>query len=304
MGCNRGMAGAASTAAEKGERRESQLRRPDFIAVGPPRTATTWFDRALRGHVGLPRKRKETDFFKRNYDRGLAWYLGYFRDCAADIPCGEICPTYFPLPEARERVARDLPEVRIVVTLRDPVERAYSYYRMLRRYAWVKAGFEEAVERRRDIRDCNRYAYHLAEWQRLFGKERVCVLLYDDLKTSPQEYIDRFCDFVGAPRFKLDDRVKLSEEVNGVARAPRSKHLAQNARNLQIWLDDHDWWRTRDLLERWGVWRFCYGRGGEFAPLDPEVDKRVRNRFVPEVERLEQLIGRDLSAWKTPRAAR
>jgi Sulfotransferase domain len=304
MGCNRLMAGAPMVAAERGEDRNSVPRRPDFIAVGPPRTATTWFDKALRGHVGLPRGRKETDFFKRNYGRGLTWYLEYFRECPSDRPCGEICPTYFPLPEVRARMASHLPGVKVVVTLRDPVERAYSYYRMLRRYAWVKVGFEQAVEQREDIRDCNRYAYHLSEWQRLFGKEHVCVLLYDDLKASPQDYVDCFCDFISAPRVKLDDRIKLTDEVNGVGRAPRSKHLAQNARNLQIWLDDNDWWRTRDLLERWGVWRFCYGGGEQFPALDHRLDTRLRELFVPEVEQLEQLIGRDLSVWKTPRAGR
>ena len=57
------------------------------------------------------------------------------------------------------------------------------------------------------------------------------------------------------------------------------------------------------LLEVAGVWKFCFGGGEEFAPLDPEVDARLREHFRPEVEALERLIGRDLSAWKTTRAA-
>jgi hypothetical protein len=291
---------AASSLSENARPRSAR-RRPDFIAVGPPRTATTWLDEALRGHVGLPRNRKETDFFKRNYARGLQWYLDYFRDCPGSQPCGEICPTLFPLAESRERIARDLPGVKIIVTLRDPVARAYSYYRLMRRYSWVKTGFEEAVRNRKDIQDCNRYAFHLREWQRLFGEDRVLVSLYDDLKASPQAYVDRICDFLGGARFQLDSRIEISEEVNAVARAPRSKHLAQNARNLQIWLDDNDWCRTRDLFDRWGVWRFCYGRGEEFKPLDFEADARVRALFIPEVEELEKLTGRDLTAWKAPR---
>ncbi len=296
------MASSPSSESVAPRKRESLApRSPDFIAVGPPRTATTWLDEALRGHLGLPRNRKETDFFKRNYSRGLQWYLGYFRDCPRDLPCGEICPTLFPLAESRERIAHDLPGVKIIVTLRDPVARAYSYYRLMRRYSWVKTGFEEAVRNRKDIQDCNRYAFHLREWQRLFGENRVLVCLYDDLKASPQAYVDRICDFLETLPFQLDSSIKISEEVNGVARAPRSKHLAQNARNLQIWLDDNDWYRTRDLFDRWGVWRFCYGRGEEFKPLDPEVDARVRSLFIPEIEQLEKLIGRDLTAWKTPR---
>ncbi|HXW84808.1 MAG TPA: sulfotransferase domain-containing protein, partial [Candidatus Binataceae bacterium] len=301
IGCNFAVTAAASVDLNARARRGTLPRRPEFLAVGPPRTATTWLDQALRGHVGLPANRKETDFFKRNYARGIDWYLDYFRDCPPDLPCGEVCPTLFQLPEARERVVRDFPEMRIIVTLRDPVARAYSYYRFMRKLAWVSTGFEEAVESRRDIRDGNRYAHHIREWQRLFGADRVLVLINDDLRISAQGYIDRFCDFVGAPRFRLDESISISDEVNGVARAPRNKLLAQAARQLRTWLGDHNWHGTNRSLERLGVWRFCQGGGQEFPPLDVATDARVRALFAAEVEQLERLIGRDLSAWRTPR---
>ncbi len=286
------------------ESREGPGRLPDFIAVGPPRTATTWLDRVLRGHAGLPFDRKETDFFKRNYWRGLDWYRAYFRQCPPELPAGEICPTYFPLAEARERIARDVPGCGIIVTLRDPVARAYSYYRLMRRVGWEKADFEQAVARRADLADTNRYAFHLKAWQELFGVSRVLVCLYDDLKASPQAHIDRVCAFIGAPRFTLGDSAFADDEVNSVARAPRSRRLARNARKLRIWLDDHDWRRAIALLERAGAWDFCFGRGEEFPPLDPVLEARLRERFRPEVEALEEMLGRDLSAWKSPRAKR
>ena len=118
-------------------------RLPDFIAVGPPRTATTWLHEVLQGHVCLPADRKETDFFTRFYDRGLDWYADYFRHCEGGIPVGELSPMYFASPPARERIARHLPECKIIVSLRDPVERAYSNYRMLRRIVATKVDFED-----------------------------------------------------------------------------------------------------------------------------------------------------------------
>ena len=59
-----------------------------------------------------------------------------------------------------------------------------------------------------------------------------------------------------------------------------------------------------NLLERMGVWRFCGGRGELYPPLTPEQDQRLRARYLPEVEALEELLKIDLSAWKKPRAAR
>ena len=81
-------------------------RLPDFLGVGPPRTATSWLDAVLRGHVGLPHDIKEVDFFVGNYSRGIDWYKSYFRDCDPNLPAGEICPSYFGSAEAREQIGR------------------------------------------------------------------------------------------------------------------------------------------------------------------------------------------------------
>jgi Sulfotransferase domain len=101
-------------------------RLPDFLGVGPPRTATSWLDAALRGHAAMPREIKEVDFFVKNYARGIDWYRSYFRDADPALPAGEICPSYFGPPEVRERVKLHLPNCKIICTIRDPVESLYS----------------------------------------------------------------------------------------------------------------------------------------------------------------------------------
>jgi hypothetical protein len=57
------------------------------------------------------------------------------------------------------------------------------------------------------------------------------------------------------------------------------------------------------LLRKAGIWRFSFRGGGEFGPLDPALDRQLRERFRPEVEALEEMLGRDLSAWRRPRGA-
>ena len=279
-------------------------RLPDFMGVGPPRTGTTWLDEVLRGHVGLPEGRKETDFFKRNYPRGVDWWAAYFENCPPNLPCGEICPTYFALEQARTRLAELLPECRIVITLRDPVERAYSYFRLLHRHGWMKTGFEEAVMRRRDIRDQSRYAAHLRAWQQTFGAERVYVGFYDDLKARPQAFIDGITSFLGIPSIPVAGSAIAEERVNTVGEAPRSRSLARRARRLHLWLEDKKFDSTMRILTDLGVWRFFATGGPKFEPLTDEVDARLREVFRPDIEELEKLLGRDLTAWKTPRSKR
>jgi hypothetical protein len=278
-------------------------RLPAFIAVGPQRTGTTWLYEVMRPHLGLPRGTKETDFFLRNYSKGMEWYLDFFRGYPSEMLLGEVDPNYFGEEVARERIAKDIPRAKIVVTLRDPIERAYSSYRVMRRDAWTRVGFEETFATNRIIRESSRYAYHLVDWQRTFGKDRVLVCLYDDLERSPQRFLDQISDFVGMKRIKVEGSAIASERVNSVTHAPRSRKLAQNARNARDWMRLHRWHRAIDLFERAGVWKFCFGGGEEFGALDPAIDTRLREHFRPEIEALERLIDRDLSAWKTKRVS-
>ena len=276
-------------------------RLPDFVAVGPQRTGTTWLHEVMKPHLGLPRGIKETDFFLKNYSLGMGWYREFFHGYPPDLLLGEVDPNYFGEEIARERIAQDIPRAKIVVTLRDPVERAYSSYRVMRRDAWTRVSFEETVSTNRIIRESSRYACHLERWQQSFGKDRVLACFYDDLEQSPQKFLDRICDFIGAKRINVEGSAIAVERVNTVTHAPRSRKLAQNARNARDWMRLHRWHRAVDLLERTGVWRFCFGGGEQFGELALDIDARLREHFRPEVEALERLTGRDLSAWKKNR---
>src|SRR5262249_33373038 len=152
--------------------------------------------------------------------------------------------------------------------------------------------------------DTNRYATHLGAWFDRFGRDRVLVLFHEELRESAQRFVDRICDFIEAPRIQLPSNGAGTQRVNNVERAPRNLRLARRARKVRLWLEDHDWYRTVRSFEHAGIWRFCFERGDAYPPLDAEADARIRARFVPEIERLEQLVGRDLSRWKNGRAAR
>ncbi|MFZ0889364.1 MAG: sulfotransferase domain-containing protein [Candidatus Binataceae bacterium] len=275
---------------------------PDFIAVGPPRTATTWLDKVLRGHVSLPRI-KETDFFGANFPRGFAWYRSHFRNPPAGRPMGEVCTRYFTSPEARERIGRYIPDCKIICTLRDPVQRLHSHYRLARSMAWLgRVGIEEAVAARQgrsnpgNMITGSLYSTGVKAWQDRFGKGNVSVLLNDDLVGDEQKYLDQVCTFVGIPMIDLAHSQLRNRTVNARPNAPRSWWLARGAGMLRAFLRRH---RVSALSERFqALWYFCFSGGEEFAPLDPAFEARLREYFRPDVEALEELLQRDLSAWK------
>ncbi|MGA2410214.1 MAG: sulfotransferase [Candidatus Binataceae bacterium] len=276
--------------------RRGEGRLPDFLGVGPPRTATSWLDAVLRGHAGMPREIKEVDFFVKNYARGIGWYKSYFRDADPALPAGEICPTYFGPAEVRERVKLHIPNCRIICTLRDPVESVYSAYRLSLRNVWTRTDIESFASGGWG----NARTIALREWRRMFGEANVLACIYDDLAADPQGYLDPICAFIGIPRIDLKGHELATRRVNTFKQMPKSQWLARRARKLRNRLMEREAYGIVDLLRRAGVWRFCFERGEELPPLDPAVEQRLRDRFRPDIEALENLIGRDLSMWKRP----
>jgi sulfotransferase family protein len=283
----------------------SKRRLPEIIGAGPGRTGTTWLHRVLEGHVDLPYGVKETQFFSTFYDHGIDWYARHFRYATGDRRIAEICPNYFFKLESIERIKQHIPDCRIVTTMRDPVDRLYSKYKLVRHTAGARGGtLEEALKAWPSLGSGNRYAFYLEAWFAAFGRENVLVTIYDELRAEPQKYLNRVTDFMGVERIALSDRRHISDDVNAFTRAPKNRKLARRATRLMNWLQGHQSYGVIDLLDRAGVWQFCAGRGELYPPLTPEEDARLRKRFLPEVEALEALLKIDLSAWKKPREAR
>jgi hypothetical protein len=279
---------------------ERELRLPDFIGVGPGRTGTTWIHQVLNGRVNLPAGIKETDFFTTNYHKGIEWYSRHFRNADGARPTGEINP-YFGFREAAERIARHIPRCKIICTFRNPVERIYSAYKLWRHYTLTKDPLDVFVVKVPQVIEVTRYATHLADYRARFGDDRVMVLLNDDLRADPQAYLDSVCDFIGIARYQVPPAAREGEMINSINDLPRFPRVARKARHFMYWLEEKQAYGTSNFLERAGAWKFVFGGGERFGPLDPAIEGRLHELMRPEIDALEQMIGRDLSAWKSPR---
>src|SRR5579863_8974828 len=245
-------------------------RLPQTIAVGPPRTGSTWLHQALEGRVDLPYGVKETQFFNYFYDRGIDWYARHFRFATGDRPIVEICPPYFFRAEVLDRIKTHTPECRIIATMRDPVDRVYSTYKLMRHTAAARRGtFEQILDAWPTIAAGGSYAPRLKAWFESFGRENVLVTMYDELRAEPQKYLNRVTSFIGIEKIALSERPQIPNDVNAIARAPRNRRLARRANSLEYWLRGRQAYGVINLFERAGVWQFCAGRGEAFPPLTP-----------------------------------
>lgn len=274
-------------------------RLPEFFAVGPPRTATTWLYRVLRGHAGLAAGIKETQFFSWNYDLGIDWYKQFFRRCPPNLPIGEISPTYFDYGSARERIKQSVPGAKIIITLRDPVDRMYSQYKLWRCLGLIDGPFDYATQRE-VLSASASYAFNIQAWVTLFGRDRVLVLFHEDLERDPQRVVGSVCAFIEIPTVDVTHSGLSGQRVLNLTRSPLSVTLAKRALKLKAYLiRQQKWLRIASLLEDNNpVFSFCFGRGPNFSALDESTKSNLRAILRPEIEDLERLVCRNLSHWK------
>ncbi len=196
----------------------------DFLVIGAPKSATTTLYEYLNGHpqLALPRT-KEAPFFthKQAYSRGLPAYLRtHFRHAPAGTLWGAVTPHYMQgqadvdVRLAARRIHDDCPDVKLIALLRDPVERAFSHYKMLLPRGYETRSFAEVVDEaiaeaptdpRNGIEMDDRFRYvYTSEYGRileayydLFPSENILVLTTDELRAEPLATVQTVCAFLG-----------------------------------------------------------------------------------------------------------
>jgi hypothetical protein len=271
---------------------------PSFFLIGPPRTGTTWLHTVLTERAWLAHPTKETRFFDKNFERGMDWYASHYRKAHAGRVVGEVAPTYFASQQARERIARLIPQAKIICTLRNPVERVLSLYRLKRAYGLIRWTFEEALKRDPELMASSQYSVYLTAWNSTFGATQVMVAVHEDAKVDAQSYVDKVVDFIGVPRFQLlpvhFQPVLSSEEMT----EPRNYYWTRGANLLAEWSKARKLDAMVALAKRIGMIKLFVGGGPAFPPLSYLEKERLRKLFRPEIDKLEAMLNRDLSIWR------
>jgi Sulfotransferase domain len=255
---------------------------PSFIVVGAQRAGTTSLFRALMSHplIHSANYHKGVNYFDVNYHRDFSWYQGHFPRTARLRARGgtvggepitfEASGYYMFHPCAAERMARHLPDVRIVAMLRDPVERAWSAWKHESARGYETESFDVALEREderlageaeRMLADPRyqsfsyrhhayagrgRYAEQLLRLQSHFSAEQIHVIESESFFTQPETTYAGLLDFLGLPTVLPDRFDRWNGRPSGSMPAPTRSRLQEQ---FQI----HDR-ALADLLGREPAW--------------------------------------------------
>lgn len=252
---------------------------PSFILVGAQRCGTTSLFRALAAHpqVARPVFSKGVNYFDVNYHRGLRWYLGQFpvasvarrRAAGYGEPAAfEASGYYLYHPFALERMARDMPEVKLVAMLRDPVERAFSAHKHEYARGFEKEGFEKAL----DLED-DRLA---GEIDRMRQDPRYQSFSYRHHSYRHRGYyadqLERAFDLFPRSQVHIIDSEAYFEQP------------AQVYRDLLTFLD----------LRPFEPAGFGRHNARPSSPMMPQTRSALKDHYAPHDERLAKLLGRPL----------
>lgn len=233
------------------------------LFVGPMKAGTTWiYDYlASRGDVSLPIQVKETFFLDRHFEKGVPWYRSHFDSILRPLIV-EVAPSYFASLDVPARAHSILPSARIIITLRDPVKRAWSHYLHLRRYGYTTLPLQEAALEFPQILRASRYNECIQLWSKYYSSDRVSVVWQEDMLSSLDNYANSICDILGVTYTPIPDN--LRKRSNEAAVAPSST-LASLGRKVSYALRDRRLYFVVNYAKRLGLKKYFFGEPGNIA---------------------------------------
>jgi len=198
---------------------------PNFLGIGAPRSGTTWIAEILRSHPNIfIANGKETLFFisEKKYARGLNYYSEQYYGAKDEKAIGEISPLYLG---AGERCARRIkqfnPNMKFVVLIRNPVDRAWSYYNWLIRYN-KNDDFYDVFKNDKNIISDGLFYKNIKIYLNFFSKNNFLILNYDGIKNDPKKIQIQLFNFLN-----VDENYNspFSNKIIGETLKPRFQSL-------------------------------------------------------------------------------
>lgn len=234
-------------------------------------------------------------------------YKKLFDGVKEETAIGEVSPMYLYSEDAALKIKDRLPNTKLIVILRNPVDRLYSRFMHLARENRQPTNrFEDALEhnniwwKRNDLVQEGFYNHHLIKYYKLFPKEQIMTILYDEFKADPLRVVQNIYDFIGVDGWYEPD-LRASYNVSGLIKnrvvdkligqrsivkdlvgkiSPAFKYAITSNQQLKKWINHL---RNKNLMK---------------VPLSSGIRKAmIDSVYGEDIRALQELINRDLSKW-------
>jgi len=197
---------------------------PNFLFIGPAKSASTWIFEILRSHpqIFVP-PCKDIYFFDKFYGKGLEWYSDHFPPFPGKVAVGELSHDYLFSETACTRIKKDLPGVKLIVCLRNPIDRLFSDYLFTKKHGLVSEDIFDSMKSCPEILNQSLYYRPIKNYIEQFGRERLLILDFNEIKKDPDKVSEKIYRFLDVdPTFRAPN----AKEVVLPASFARNKTLA------------------------------------------------------------------------------
>ncbi len=292
----------------------------DFIGIGVGKSGSTWVAECLRAHPEiLFAEEKEITFFNeekmftqhlpgksiqkynRRYNNGIEWYIDQFPKYEFGKIRGEFSIDYLFDKKAPQRIQLHFPNVKLLVTLRNPREMLYSLYQHFQttiRYS-VKEEFSTLIQNDNFL-SVGLYHKQLKRYYELFPVENIHVILLDDIKNNPKNVVKKLFHFLNVSEDYYSS--SMNEKI-GHDSLPKNQYIHGLCNNILKLVADITPCKIYDAISSNSTLYNLYSRINMIKRSDKyhlmqsiEVEY-LKNYYKDDIENLSKLIQRDLSAW-------
>lgn len=297
-------------------------RLPNFVIIGAGKSASTWLHLALRQHPAIFMPEQETRFFEDPHynESDLTPLVAELKSAPSHATIGIKRPNYLCTPECAPRLAKHLPQARLIAILRNPVDRAISqYYHLVRSgrlpishpdttFTRYLGGDFDAPFVERIVLEFGLYSQGIANYRRVFSEEQMLILTDLDMRNGSLGVFKRTCRFLEV----ADDFVPagISRPRNQGVYFPPFLSLIQSLNFRGQTFDAQTGWETlrQDFVgkaaRRLAVLGSRMSAATRIFLRDQEPPISIKTRasllefYLPDIIKLEAMTNLDLSAWK------
>lgn len=266
---------------------------PSYFLAGVQKAATSWIYYNLAEHPEIFVPENNTiNYFNVNYYKGEEWYHSWFNHAKSDQVIVDPTMTYFRDYLCHQRMYDYNPNAKIVVSFRNPIDRAFSHYWHEKKKGKIDLNFDEAVfyegvgnyDFFNEWVQSGFYYYYLQNLMELFNEDQVKVMIYEDIESNPLQFMQSIYKFMDVnPDFE-PPLVAKKANVGGQRR--------------KSFVNKVIFWGLQALLPQKLVKKtqepgtIEYKRG-----MSSETRGVLKEIFEPENQKLARLLNRDLSFW-------
>lgn len=275
---------------------------PNFIYIGPDKSGSTWIYFALKEHPEVCLSSvKDIYFFDKYYYKGAKWYEKHFKKCIykKNIKAiGELSHDYLFSETALNKIKNLIPDIKLITSLRNPVDRAFSDYLHLKKHGLIKNNeeFITALNKYPEIVEKGFYDIYLNNYFQFFLRDNFLVLFFDELLTNPVLYISKIYKFIGVDHsFKpsiLNKKILEAKKPRNESVAYAIKKAAEIFRDLNLDVIVGNI-KNMDIVQK-----LLYVKYDTKPKIKDSDKKYLLKIYEPHIKNLECLLNYDLSFWK------